>query len=495
MTACLRDPSPEVRKQTLVLLIHLLQEDYLKIRGTFFFRILQLACDNDEILKDLALFYVTQRLLHRQPTIIQQHFIECVFHFNEYKGHPTYNKFSLTERERQLFSIAGNFQTSFKTHRLSFSFKFSPFFPIPTSGPAHAAQRFQIYRFMLQNLDDEARFQLTFRLSRDVLQGVVDNVMSLKNASTEAVLRDVLSVLASDDIKLASLAKETDDDPVEKEDIAQAIVQTTKKAIIAQVVKRNVIENVVPIVVALKRKLATLKSPIMGKLMSFLRELMKDYKNEIEEILAEDRQLMAEIDFDLKRFEQQERQEAGRQSMQPNRTNNIPPPDLVNSRQEDAAVAPRQQTNRKSRGGPAVAVAPPPPPAEDATPTDDAMEVDDDRPADEDQMEENEPADDAPVDPPVPVIEDEEMEPVGPPAQAATPPPPPLEPPAPAAQAEAVQARPRKPQNRVVSTPRTTGPLDVTFQMPDGDISAIPYPDQEMPLQTPPPRRTPRKRR
>ena len=107
VTACLRDPSPLVRKQTLVLLIHLLQEDYLKIRGTFFFRILQLACDDDESLRDLALFYVTQRLLHRQPTIIQQHFIECIFHFNEYTGHPTFNKYVLTDRERHLFSVAG----------------------------------------------------------------------------------------------------------------------------------------------------------------------------------------------------------------------------------------------------------------------------------------------------------------------------------------------------------------------------------------------------
>ena len=88
---------------------------------------------------------------------------------------------------------------------------------------------------MLQNLDDEARFQLTFRLTRDVLHGVVEEVMSLKNASTEAVLKDALAVLSCDDIKLASLTTSTDDDPVEKEDIAQAIVQSTKKAIIAQV--------------------------------------------------------------------------------------------------------------------------------------------------------------------------------------------------------------------------------------------------------------------
>ena len=230
MTACLRDPNPVVRKQTLVLLIHLLQEDYLKIRGTFFFRILQLTCDSDESLSDLALFYVNQRLLHRQPNIIQQHFIESIFHFNDYRGHPSFNRFALTDRERKLFSIAGLF------------FKFLSSFGVMLlltrvfhSGQSHSKQRFQIYLFMLQNLDDEARFQLTFRLSRDILFSVVEGVMPLKNSSTEAVLKDTLAILACEDIKLASLKTTTEEDPIDKEDIAQAIVQSTKKAIIAQV--------------------------------------------------------------------------------------------------------------------------------------------------------------------------------------------------------------------------------------------------------------------
>ena len=178
------------------------------------------------------------------------------------------------------------------------------------TGTANAKLRFQIYVFMLQNMDDESRFQLTFRLSRDVLLGFVEGSLPLKNSCTDAVLKDTLAVLASDDIKLASLTASCgDDDPIEKEDIQQAIVQTTKKAIIAHVVKRNVIENIVPIVVEMKRKLASLQSPLMGDLMRFLRELVKDYKDEIQQVLGADRQLMAEIDFDLKRFEQQQQQQ------------------------------------------------------------------------------------------------------------------------------------------------------------------------------------------
>jgi condensin-2 complex subunit D3 len=45
ITACLKDKSLVVRRTTLITLIHLLQEDYLKMsgRGAFFFRIIQVG--------------------------------------------------------------------------------------------------------------------------------------------------------------------------------------------------------------------------------------------------------------------------------------------------------------------------------------------------------------------------------------------------------------------------------------------------------------------
>ena len=46
-----------------------------------------------------------------------------------------------------------------------------------------------------------------------------------------------------------------------------------------------------------------MKSPLLDDLMTYLRELMKDYKNEVKEILAADKQLATEIQFDLKKWE------------------------------------------------------------------------------------------------------------------------------------------------------------------------------------------------
>jgi hypothetical protein len=46
-------------------------------------------------------------------------------------------------------------------------------------------------------------------------------------------------------------------------------------------VKKNVLENVVPIINELKRFLESKHSPLLKGLMECLRELLKDYKDEI----------------------------------------------------------------------------------------------------------------------------------------------------------------------------------------------------------------------
>ena len=79
-----------VRRTTLTTIINLLQEDYLKLTGNLFFRILQTLSDESEEILNLTTFYIQQRLLKRKPKVMYSHFIEAIFHFNEYKVILTY---------------------------------------------------------------------------------------------------------------------------------------------------------------------------------------------------------------------------------------------------------------------------------------------------------------------------------------------------------------------------------------------------------------------
>lgn len=49
-----------------------------------------------------------------------------------------------------------------------------------------------------------------------------------------------------------------------------------------QIVKRNVIENIIPIVIAAKHLFEKERSPLLKDLLLYLKELMQDYRNEID---------------------------------------------------------------------------------------------------------------------------------------------------------------------------------------------------------------------
>lgn len=133
----------------------------------------------------------------------------------------------------------------------------------------------------------------------------------MKNSSAFELLQDTLSCLASDEIKLASLKAKQEGDEIDpntepsnvEQVVGELLQSAAKKKIISAVVKRSYMEYIIPIIVALKHKLEKLKSPLLDNLMNCLRELMKDYKNEVKEILAADKQLATEIQYDLKKWE------------------------------------------------------------------------------------------------------------------------------------------------------------------------------------------------
>lgn len=73
--------------------------------------------------------------------------------------------------------------------------------------------------------------------------------------------------------------------------------------VVTQVAKKNLIQNAIPIFIELKRLLESKNSPLTGCLMECLRALLKDYKNEIEEILVADKQLQKELIYDMQKYE------------------------------------------------------------------------------------------------------------------------------------------------------------------------------------------------
>ncbi|NXU50652.1 CNDD3 protein, partial [Turnix velox] len=280
ISLCLKDPDPLIRRQTLILLTNLLQEEYVKWKDSLFFCFVSVLVDPDPETVRLVEYFLAHLLLKRNPTIFSQHFIECIFYFNGYEKHEKYNKFPQSARAKKLFSLKGK---------------------------DNEEKRMHIYRFLLDHFTDEQRFSITTKISHSILACFVDEVLPLDLEGSE-LLSDTFTVLSCKEIKLSTMRSKPDDDMQSDEDemaMANAVMQVAQKKLISQVQKKNFVENIIPIITALKSLMEQKRDPALKELMIYLRETMQDYRNEIKDLFAMDKRLAAELEYDMRKYEEQ----------------------------------------------------------------------------------------------------------------------------------------------------------------------------------------------
>ncbi|NXJ68595.1 CNDD3 protein, partial [Rostratula benghalensis] len=280
ISLCLKDPDPFIRKQTLILLTNLLQEEFVKWKDCLFFRFISVLVDPNPDIARFGEFCLVHLLLKRHPGMFSQHFIECIFYFNSYEKHEKYNRFPQSVRAKRLFSLKGK---------------------------ENEEKRMRIYRFLLDHFTDEQRFSITTKISHSILACFVDDLLPLDLEASE-LLSDTFAVLGCKEIKLSSMRSKPEEDLQPDEDemgMANAVMQVAQKKLISQVQKKNFIENIIPIITSLKSLMEQKRIPALRHLMSYLREMMQDYRNEIKDFFAVDKQLAAELEYDMRKYEEQ----------------------------------------------------------------------------------------------------------------------------------------------------------------------------------------------
>ncbi|XP_077644123.1 condensin-2 complex subunit D3 [Lonchura striata] len=347
ISLCLRDPHPFVRRQTLILLTNLLQEEFVKWKDCLFFRFVSVLVDPNPDIARFAEFCLVHLLLKKNPVMFSQHFIECIFHFNSYEKHQKYNRFPQSLRSKQLFSLKGK---------------------------DNKEKRMRIYTFLLDHFSDEQRFSITTKISHNILACFVDEVLPLDLEGSE-LLSDTFAVLSCKEIKLSSMRSKPEEDIQADEDemaMANAVMQVAQKKLISQVQKKNFIENIIPIITSLKSLMEQKRIPALKDLMNYLREMMQDYRTEIKEFFAVDKQLAAELEYDMKKYEEQLAREKESDQEQ------LSAAHRERSSSLEGAATPGGQNNKNARssvsGRPSTPGSiPPPGPSEFATPRADAL--------------------------------------------------------------------------------------------------------------------------
>ncbi|KDP27806.1 hypothetical protein JCGZ_18886 [Jatropha curcas] len=117
--------------------------------------------------------------------------------------------------------------------------------------------------------------------------------------------QDTFQILACKEIRIPTgRGSQTDTGDIEEEGgDGGASAAAAKGRAITQAIRKGLIQNTIPIFIELKRLLESKNSPLIGSLMECLRILLKDYKNEIDEILVADKQLQKELIYDMQKYE------------------------------------------------------------------------------------------------------------------------------------------------------------------------------------------------
>ncbi|XP_010269562.1 PREDICTED: condensin-2 complex subunit D3 [Nelumbo nucifera] len=281
ITKCLRDPCEVVRRQTFVLLSRLLQRDYVKWRGVLFLRFLLSLVDESEKIRQLADFLFGNILKAKAPLLAYNSFVEAIFVLNDCHAHAGHSESQGVRTDSRLFSIRGNDEKS-------------------------RSQRMHVYVSLLKQMAPEHLLATSAKLCAEVLAAASDGLLNLDDVTGQSVLQDALQVLACKEIRIQSnrgTATESTEMDEEGGDGGGVTLAAARGRLATQAIKKGLIQNAIPIFIELKRLLESKNSPLTGCLMECLRVLLKDYKNEIDEILVADKQLQKELLYDMQKYE------------------------------------------------------------------------------------------------------------------------------------------------------------------------------------------------
>ncbi|XP_057956929.1 uncharacterized protein LOC131150308 isoform X2 [Malania oleifera] len=279
ITKCLCDPCELVRRQTFILLSRLLQRDYVKWRGVLFLRFLLSLVDESEKIRQLADYLFGNILKAKAPLLAYNSFVEAIFVLNDCRTHNGHTELQSLQTENRIFSIRGNDEKS-------------------------RSKRMHIYISLLKQMAPEHLLATFAKLCAEILATASDGILNIEDVTGQSVLQDVFQILACKEIRIPSNRLSSDSADMDEEggDTGASAVAARGRAI-TQAVKKGLVQNIIPIFIELKRLLESKNSPLTGSLMECLRILLKDYKNEIDEILVADKQLQKELLYDMQKYE------------------------------------------------------------------------------------------------------------------------------------------------------------------------------------------------
>uniref|UniRef100_A0A915PJQ2 Condensin complex subunit 1 C-terminal domain-containing protein n=1 Tax=Setaria digitata TaxID=48799 RepID=A0A915PJQ2_9BILA len=322
VASCLKDSSTLVRKQTLMLLTHLIKEQFVRWEGQIMYRFVSAILDENMEVREYAEMCLVDVLLVQFPNMFVNHFLECVFYFNSV----THCLWLAANNGKVFHNITAAFEylladlSAFIFFYLSLAMEENATerqeLKCSLSGFRLKNARMSLYRFMfpidvpfpIKTFNDENKFTIGMRIGQEVYSAVVDGVLDIHNRCVRALLEDCYEIMCCSEIKLSmALGKKSPND-TDDDDEPPSNVQEAARNVVTQAFRKGIIDAILPHVIRLKYYLQEKRLPELEfGIIRVLRELCKDHREQLDEFLASDKQLKAEIKFDLEKLEEKEK--------------------------------------------------------------------------------------------------------------------------------------------------------------------------------------------
>ncbi|KOC70860.1 Condensin-2 complex subunit D3 [Habropoda laboriosa] len=280
MCVSMKDSSPQVREAIVVIFIQLLLEDYIKMKGPFFFHILTMLSDSDDMIRELTIFLIEERLLTKNKTLISQQFLQSIYHYNNYQSQHKICHHRMRENEKKTLTLPGKINEN---------------------------KRRAIYNFMLDHLDPPGKIKLLVKVTSQILGGTYVDAIDVKKEEGAYVLRDALYIISNYRLRPSSFNRHVDDDQQEYEESTVQTISPASNAItiIIEGIKKHGLEVLLPVLIKLRIKLSGLKSPVENDVKQILVKTYSEYnKDQLLNILNEYPKLEKEIEQFRKQLEE-----------------------------------------------------------------------------------------------------------------------------------------------------------------------------------------------
>lgn len=242
----MKDSEQTVREAIVILLIELLVEDFVKVKGPFFFHILTMLTDEDKTIKDMTIFLVKERLLMKNKNLIATQFFEAIFHYNGVKLENKFYRRKIKKNEKLMLTLPGseNFE-----------------------------KRKTIYKFLLDNLELIGWLKLLEKLNTIFESILFGGTLDLTINKVKCLLKDFFWIISNGLTQINSLWTEIDS-------FGEDDVSTSNIRIIGEKIEQHKTTVLLPTLFKLSKKISLLSDELDAEIVNTLVEITGTIKKD-----------------------------------------------------------------------------------------------------------------------------------------------------------------------------------------------------------------------